>query len=53
MKHGEQEVDVLRVPGARLAVDDLLDFVASVYFATSIARDSRITITFTWPGYSS
>ena len=24
-----------------------------VYFATSIARLSRITITFTWPGYSS
>ena len=25
----------------------------AVYFATSIARDSRITMTFTWPGYSS
>jgi hypothetical protein len=24
-----------------------------VYLATSIARDSRITMTFTWPGYSS
>jgi hypothetical protein len=23
------------------------------YFATSTARDSRITITLTWPGYSS
>ena len=23
------------------------------YFATSMARDSRITITLTWPGYSS
>lgn len=25
----------------------------SVYFATSMARLSRMTITFTWPGYSS
>jgi hypothetical protein len=23
------------------------------YFATSTARDSRITVTLTWPGYSS
>ena len=27
--------------------------VTGLYFATSIARLSRITITFTWPGYSS
>jgi hypothetical protein len=27
--------------------------VPRVYFATSMARLSRITITFTWPGYSS
>lgn len=26
---------------------------AAFYFATSIERDSRITITLTWPGYSS
>ena len=26
---------------------------ATLYFATSMARLSRITITFTWPGYSS
>lgn len=27
--------------------------VALHYFATSTARLSRITVTFTWPGYSS
>src|SRR5262249_46426989 len=33
--------------------DDGMVETESVYFATSIARDSRMTITFTCPGYSS
>ena len=40
-------------PGVRPAVDPGASCGVRVYFATSIARLSRITITFTWPGYSS
>ena len=40
-------------PRARPHLDPLARCGAGVYFATSIARLSRITTTFTWPGYSS
>ena len=40
-------------PGARPNVCPPLRRNPRVYFATSIARDSRMTMTFTWPGYSS
>jgi hypothetical protein len=46
---------ILGAPGPEqeaLGLDDLGQEVVG-YFATSIARDSRMTITFTWPGYSS
>jgi len=47
VKNREQQVDVLGVPGAGLAVDDLLDLSLDGYFATSMARLSRMTMTFT------
>jgi len=40
-------------PGLEPAGDPRLRGSPRVYFATSIARLSRITMTFTWPGYSS
>jgi hypothetical protein len=47
VKDREQQVDVLGVPRAGLAVDDLLDLSFDGYFATSMARLSRMTMTFT------
>jgi hypothetical protein len=46
-------VDVRSRPGARPYVRPPSCGGLRVYFATSIARDSRMTMTFTWPGYSS
>src|SRR5437867_34548 len=65
MEDREQQLDVLRVPGARLPVDELLNPGADLqvagfpwlgvlrYLAYSTARDSRMTVTLICPGYSS
>jgi len=53
VEDGKQEIDVLGVPGTGFTIDNCLDLSLSVYFATSMARLSRMTMTLTWPGYSS
>ncbi len=46
-------VDVGSGPSAGPDICPALGGSPGVYFATSIDRDSRMTMTFTWPGYSS
>ena len=50
---GGDGIGVTRRPGARPALHPGPSGRPTVYFATSIARLSRMTITFTCPGYSS
>ena len=46
-------VDICRGPCLRPDVGPASGCLSRVYFATSMARLSRITMTLTWPGYSS
>lgn len=52
---GAEDVAVERIRALPVGDGDyaVVDPEPKVYFATSTARLSRITITFTWPGYSS
>lgn len=50
---GGERVRVARRPRARPGVYPRTRSGSNVYFATSMARLSRITMTLTWPGYSS
>jgi hypothetical protein len=47
MEDRKEKLEVLGIPGTSFSVDDLLNLSGRFYFATSMARDSRMTITFT------